>query len=62
MTEDEKREYVAKHCTLNGNPAKISGVKSEFAAITELDTLISFQYSWYTVKRIMDNKQGKFKS
>ena len=47
--------------TLNGNRAKISGVRNAFATVTDLETRMSCEFAWETVARIVE-RGGNFKS
>lgn len=47
--------------TLNGEPAKVSGVYNRFATVTQLKTRLSAEWSWEAVERVVA-KGGDFKS
>lgn len=51
----------SKGCTLNGNPAVVSGYNLDFAKVTDLITGLSAEWAWPTVERILNNG-GNFKS
>lgn len=58
-------EYAGRECTLNGQPARITGRLHRFATIhtkRELgaDSPASAEYPWETVRRIMENNGGRF--
>lgn len=50
-----------KPVTLNGKPAKVSGIRKPFATVTQLGTGLSAEWSWEAVERVV-NRDGKFKS
>lgn len=59
----EKRSGLChtKPVTLNGKPAVISGYRNPFAAVIQLSTGLSAEFSWEAVERIVA-KGGEFKS
>lgn len=65
MNEEEKRGLIAVArtlgCTLNGEPAAITGAKNPFATIRQFDDpYLETEFSWPAVKRIMTKYHGKF--
>jgi hypothetical protein len=57
----EKRyNYAEKPCTLNGKPAKITGMALPHAVVSSETE--KYEWSWPAVYRIMDKYNGKFKS
>ncbi len=60
MKQSEKNRLVDTDVTLDGKRARIVGRLNEFATVTDYDR--HFDWAWDTVKNIVDNKQGKFKS
>jgi hypothetical protein len=48
--------------TLDGEKAVIIGVKEDFATVAILPNGYGFQWSWEAVKRIVEEKDGKFTS
>ena len=59
---DERKDIMAKKVTLNGNPATISGGMTRFAVVRQLNGDERYEWSWETVKNIVNNKGGKFLS
>lgn len=57
----KRLKLTAATVTLNGLPAKVSGVNKQFATVTQLKTGLSAEWSWEAVERIV-NRDGKFKS
>ena len=47
--------------TINGNPARISGWRNEFATVTDLNTRMSCEFAWTTAFGILSTHK-KFKS
>lgn len=64
MTEDQKRDLMAKPVTLNGLPAIVSGACGPFAMVRTLSPAprhhISGQWSWPAVARVIQSG-GAFK-
>lgn len=57
-----RRELVeAEGVTLDGRPAKVSGVYNDSATVWSLDGTVSVPFSWDAVKRIVVDG-GKFTS
>ncbi len=58
MTDKQRQEiankYFGRMCLLDGRDAKICGRLNKFASICPLDSFDSVEFSWETVKRIMD--------
>jgi hypothetical protein len=48
--------------TLDGEPAKIMGAMEDFATVAIFPNGYGFQWSWEAVKRIVEEKDGKFTS
>ncbi len=48
--------------TLNGKPAVIRGFKNKFPTVTQMDTLLSAEWNWFTVHHIItrSNSPGSF--
>jgi len=59
--------YIDRHAlvlatvTLDGNRARISGIRNDFATVTDAATGMSVEFAWPTVERIVRNG-GTFKS
>lgn len=62
MPLEQKIELCEAKVTLNGEPAKVSGYKNDFATITQIKSGLSAEWSWQTVEHIIKNKGGQFKS
>lgn len=54
-------DLCASKVTVNGNRAKISGWKNNFATLHNLETGETSEWSWNTVSRVV-SKGGAFKS
>lgn len=48
---EAKRQACQLEVTLNGNPAIIQGAKLDFPKVVELESSLSFEYSWETIFR-----------
>lgn len=55
-------ELVNERVTLNDQPARISGIKNNFATVTQLGSGLGCEWAWGTVDHIVSNRDGKFKS
>lgn len=53
--------YSGQGCTLNGEPAKITGRLNSRATVASLTTATSVEFSWAAVARIMADG-GNFKA
>lgn len=53
--QDVKNRWTGAACTLNGEPAIISGRLHVFAVIRTLDGRMVGHWSWLAVERIMQN-------
>lgn len=58
----DRYKLIATPVTLNGNPAKISGAKLDFAVVTDMTTGLSAEWAWPTVEHIVTNRGGEFQS
>lgn len=47
--------------TLNGEPASISGIRNQFATVTQRTSGLSAEWSWEAAARICE-RDGAFKS
>jgi hypothetical protein len=61
MTRADRLALCAAKVTLNGNPAKVSGVSEPFAHVTDLTTRLGAVWPWPAVARIVA-KGGAFTS
>jgi hypothetical protein len=57
----DRYALIDARVTLNGNPARISGARLDFARVTDTVTGLSCEWAWETVERIVANG-GAFKS
>ena len=48
--------------TINGNRALVSGYMNDYATVTDATTGMSCEFAWPTVRHILRNKNGEFKS
>lgn len=53
--------FTDAEVTLNGERAKISGVRNRFATVTQMRSRLSCEFSWEAVERIIANG-GRFQS
>ena len=60
--KDARYNAIAAHVTLDGIPAKVSGLKSDFATISALPDGPSFQFSWPATHRIIKENSGQFRT
>jgi len=60
--EDVRRKLCEVPATLNGEPARISGYRNDFATVTQLDSGLSAEWSWPAVRRIVEQRDGAFKT
>lgn len=58
---NKRLAFTDMDVTLNGKPAKLSGVHKPFATVTDLATGLSAEWSWEAVENVM-RKGGHFKS
>jgi hypothetical protein len=58
---ERRRALVeANHITLNGVRASISGVKNDFATITQMPHGLSAEFAWWTVQHVIEHSNGEF--
>ena len=58
---DERHRMInTRSVTVNGNPAQLSGAMNDFATVTDRTTGLSAEWSWETVKRVIDHREGRF--
>jgi hypothetical protein len=62
MNTRDKRALADTTVTLNGKPAKVSGVANDYATVTDLANGTSHEYCWETVKHVIYTQNGAFKS
>jgi len=56
-----RREYIGRACTLNGNPAKIVIDGNGLPSVAPLNPDLGvIPYSWVAVFNIIDNRKGEF--
>ena len=60
--QDIANYWAGEPCTLDGVPAKVIGRLNKFATIATYDTNSACEFSWFAVKRVMENEGGHFKS
>ena len=58
---ERRRELLEHDITLNGVRATISGVKNDFATITQMPDGLRADFAWITVERIINTRNGEFK-
>jgi hypothetical protein len=62
ISEDKRYAMVAQSVTLNGERAKVCGVKLDFPRVVQVKSGLSVEFSWPTVQHIIENRDGKFRS
>lgn len=63
VTMEEKTRYISTPVTLNGKPAVIRGRLLSFGHVCYAKTTdAGVEFCWPTIKRIIEEKGGKFKS
>jgi hypothetical protein len=62
LSEDERYELVAQSVTLNGERAKVCGVKLDFPRVVQVKSGLSVEFSWPTVQHVIENRDGKFQA
>lgn len=62
VPEGRRRKLVGASVTLNGQPARVSGVQNQFANVTQLGTGLSCEFAWETVEHIINHRSGHFES
>lgn len=66
-TMANRANYIDRHAlvlatvTLDGKRARVSGIRNDFATVTDAATGLSSEWAWPTVERIVRNG-GNFKS
>jgi len=60
VSAEERRELVSRKVTLNGEPAAICGASLDFPRVAQLSSGLSVEFSWPTVRLIVDTKGGRF--
>lgn len=48
--------------TLDGHRATVAGYRNDFATVIDLETGNRVEFAWPTVKHILHDRRGKFKS
>lgn len=63
MNRDERYDLVmTDNVTLDGKRAGIRGCNNPYATVCQLPSGLAVEFAWETVKYVVENKQGKFKS
>ena len=62
LTLDERRPLLHATVTLNGQAARISGLRNDYATVTDQATGLGAEWAWPTVRHIIENKGGAFQS
>jgi hypothetical protein len=57
----ERQALCAAKVTLDGQPAKVSGFRNEYAKVSIIKSGLSAEWAWETVARIVA-KGGRFSS
>jgi len=62
VTEEERRDLTQRQVFLDGYPARIQGIKNQYATVFRLDAIhLSVDFAWTTAKRVTE-AGGFFKS
>ena len=62
LTVEQRMALCREHVTLNGQPARVSGVALSFARVTQIGSGLSAEWSWATVEHVVRTKGGAFES
>lgn len=62
VTQAERQALAETAVTLDGKPAVILGVRADFATVAQVPDGLHYRWSWPTVKRIVETKNGEFTS
>ena len=63
MNRNDRYELVMKEgITLDGKHAGIRGCNNPYATVCQIPIGLSCEYAWETVKHVVENKKGAFKS
>lgn len=57
---ERRRELLEHEVTLNGVRATISGVKNDYATVTQMPDGLRADFAWITVERIITERNGEF--
>jgi len=60
ISREERQELCSRRVTVNGAPAKISGVTRKWASVTVLPDGASYEWTWAVVARIVREAGGRF--
>jgi hypothetical protein len=60
IDRDERLALVAHKVTLNGVPAAICGTSLDFPRVVQLKSGMGVEFSWPTVRHIIENRNGEF--
>jgi hypothetical protein len=60
MPIEMRRELVENDVKLNGQRARIVGVKNDFATVRQLPDGLSADFAWITVKHVIEHSNGEF--
>jgi hypothetical protein len=58
----ERAELAAATVTLDGRPAVIRGTRNDYATVVELPNGPHYEWSWQTVRMIVNDRGGRFTS
>jgi hypothetical protein len=59
---EKRRGFTDAKVTLNGERAKIGGIRNPFAMVSSLESGLSAEWSWETVEHVLTHCEGKFRS
>jgi len=62
LTRAKRQALTETRVTLDGKPAIILGAHRDFATIAQIPAGLSYEWNWDTVKRIVETKNGEFRS
>lgn len=64
LSRDERYELVMRDegITLDGKRAGIRGCNNPYATVCQLPAGLAVEFTWETVKYVVENKNGKFRS
>jgi len=62
ITQAERQSLTETRVTLDGKPAIILGARRDYATVAQIPDGLSYEWCWETVKRVVETKNGEFKS
>ena len=57
-----REEICAATVTLNGEPAKVVGLRREFPKVVQIESGLGAEWSWQAAEHVITEKGGRFYS